>query len=79
MVRGLTFSRIESLSSSSMLGIVVNKHVVGHGQLRSFYGNLRRDHDLKPPHVPRIPCILETVLIAFQEELEEVSIDDHGI
>lgn len=62
-----------------MLGVVVDKHVVWDCELRSFHWNLSRDDDLKPPHVPRISCILQTVLIAFQEELEKVSIDDHRI
>lgn len=26
---------------------------------------------LKPPHVSRVPCILQAVLVTLQEELEE--------
>ena len=29
------------------------------------------DSHLEAPHVSRVPCILQTVLVALQEELEE--------
>ena len=59
---------IQSLSSSPVFGVVVNKHVVRHGQQLTLHAGLGGDDHLEPPHVARVAGILQAVLVTFQEE-----------
>lgn len=83
-----------------MFGVVVDEHVVWHGQHVTIHVDCsghhhllwtqpsglfqifnfswkitasRLDFYLEPPHVSRVSCIFQTVLIALQEELQEES------
>jgi hypothetical protein len=35
--------------------------------------------NLESPHIPRVPGVLQTVLVALQKELQEEPVDDHWI
>lgn len=41
--------------------------------------DLSRDYDLEAAHIARISRIFQAILIAFQKEFEEKSIDDYRI
>lgn len=47
----------------------------GFTQYYAFYNQCNRveETDLKPPHVSGVSCILQTVLVTLQEELQEKS------
>lgn len=83
-----------------MFGVVVDEHVVWHGQHVTIHVDCSGHHHLlwtqpsglfrifnfswkitaslldfylEPPHVSRVSCIFQTVLIALEEELQEES------
>ena len=49
----------------------MNEHVVGDGQERLLETDARRDGNLEATHVTWVAGVLQAVLVALHEELEE--------
>ncbi len=58
-----------------MLRIVVDKHVVGDGQKCTVHAYARRQDHLETTHVAWVARVLQTILVAFQEKLEEKPVE----
>ncbi len=50
----------------------MHEHVVGDGHKVALHAGVERDDHLEATHVSRVPGILQTVLVALEEELEKV-------
>ena len=66
-----TLGGVEPLGPAAVLGVVVDEHVVRHGEQLALHAGHGGDDNLEPPHVPRISRILQAILITFEEELQE--------
>ena len=93
----LPLGGVEPLGPAAVLAVVVDEHVVGHGEQLTLHTRHRRHHNLLPyfqtsahiqtlrnmssknivstylksPHVAWVASILQAILIAFQEKLQE--------
>jgi hypothetical protein len=54
-----------------MFRIVVHKHVVRHGKQNTVHAHARRYDHLKTTHIAWVARIFQTILVAFQKELEK--------
>ena len=66
-----TLSGIEPLGPAAVLRVVVDEHVVRHGEQLALHAGHGGDDHLEPPHVPRVARILETILVALEEKFQE--------
>ena len=65
---------VTPLDLPAVLGVVVDEHVLADAEEGGGVHHQGRAHGhLEPPHVPRVPRVLQTVLVAFQEKLQLVS------
>ena len=65
------FSGVKSLGAAAVLAVVVDEHVVRHGQQLALHAGLGGDHHLEPPHVSRVAGIFQAVLVTLQEKFQE--------
>ena len=63
--------RVQPLGPPAVLGVVVDEHVVRHGQQLTLHTGLGGNDHLEPPHVARVASILQAVLVTLQEEFQE--------
>ena len=66
-----TLGGIEPLGPAPVLGVVVDEHVVRDGEELALHAGHGGDDNLEPPHVAGVSRILQTILITFEEELQE--------
>ena len=67
-VRGVGAAR-----AAAVLRVVVDEHGVGGGEQGAVHAYLGGEHDLEAAHVARVARVLQAVLVALEEELEEES------
>ena len=71
-VAGQTFRPVQPPHLPPVLGVVVDEHVLADAEEGGGVHHQGGAHGhLEPPHVPRVPRVLQTVLVAFQEKLQK--------
>ena len=75
----LTLRGVHSPGPPSVFAVVVDEHVVTHCQHVPVHVGGTAQHHLESTHVSRVARVLQTVLVAFEKELQKISANNNNM